>query len=575
MTDGAFRSLKFTFGSLANNGIGFFFSSCPFVFFVDICIFYREAITCVDRARERIAHETELLAMAGHRPVDHRAGIVDLGTAASQHPDSHRSDHPKHDAMSDPAGGMPPPNLEYADPGAAAPPTMRRDLISAYAASAVRFGSILAISAMIYRFAGAGAFAMFALVRGTIGLLNYISLGLAPALVHKAAQAEPTRTVIPVETHSSGDVLEYQSFRRPVDPSFERVYANALIVSLFTAIVGIIVIVIYAIAFERLYDVPWPLQRVMWRVVLLFGVGTLLRLISDTPGAVLQVRGKITRDNRILAVGDLSWLLMAGLLCGLAFDPDVLIVVAAAHAISGAIIFLARLRSARKETDLFFESIWLLAQSEIIRSLLGYGVLVVAAQLADYLYAPTDYILIDRLLGPLDIANYAPAVQIDSGLLMLVIGLSAVLLPKAALAHAAGSSHTVRRYYIRGTLASFVMLAIASTIVWLIAPWILRLWLGNPMPGTQAILPLALIGTVLGGSSAVGRSILLAVGKVRPFAISVLIAGVVNAVCSYLFVRYLHLGLAGILWGTVVAVVGRCGLWMPWYVMRTLHSSNT
>ena len=43
-----------------------------------------------------------------------------------------------------------------------------------------------------------------------------------------------------------------------------------------------------------------------------------------------------------------------------------------------------------------------------------------AAQLADYLYAPTDYILINRLLGWREVAIYTPAMQIDAGLLLLV-----------------------------------------------------------------------------------------------------------------------------------------------------------
>jgi Na+-driven multidrug efflux pump len=94
------------------------------------------------------------------------------------------------------------------------------------------------------------------------------------------------------------------------------------------------------------------------------------------------------------------------------------------------------------------------------------------------------------------------------------------------------------------------------------------------MTATQAILPLVLIGTTLGGASAVGRSVLIAVGKAKPFALSVLIAGVINAVCSYLFVRHFHLGLKGILLGTVVAVVLRCAFWMPWYVLRTLRRSQ-
>jgi Na+-driven multidrug efflux pump len=93
------------------------------------------------------------------------------------------------------------------------------------------------------------------------------------------------------------------------------------------------------------------------------------------------------------------------------------------------------------------------------------------------------------------------------------------------------------------------------------------------MPETQRILPLLLICTVIGGSSAVGRSILLTTGRVWPFTVSVLIAGVTNVVCSYVFVRWFGWGLRGIVLGTVVAVVARAGVWMPWYVLRALRAN--
>ncbi len=90
------------------------------------------------------------------------------------------------------------------------------------------------------------------------------------------------------------------------------------------------------------------------------------------------------------------------------------------------------------------------------------------------------------------------------------------------------------------------------------------------MPATRAILPLLLIHTVIGGSSAVGRSVLLAAGKAKQFTIAVLLAGTANVLLSYVFVKYANLGLQGIVLGTIIAVVARCGLWMPWYVVRTL-----
>jgi O-antigen/teichoic acid export membrane protein len=240
------------------------------------------------------------------------------------------------------------------------------------------------------------------------------------------------------------------------------------------------------------------------------------------------------------------------------------------YAISCAILFLRRSHYAQQLTHLLLPQ-WRLIDGATLKRLLSFGSLVLFAQLADYLYAPTDYILINRLLGWEHVATYTPAMQIDAGLLLLVTGLSSVILPKTALAHTAGETERVRRYYLYGTVFSAALLVFAAVVVFIASPLIFRLWLGEPMRPTQLILPLVLIHTVVGGSSAVGRSILLGMGKVRAFAISVLIAGVSNVLLSYIFVRYMGLGLKGIVLGTIVAVVVRCALWMPWYVLRSLR----
>jgi hypothetical protein len=40
---------------------------------------------------------------------------------------------------------------------------------------------------------------------------------------------------------------------------------------------------------------------------------------------------------------------------------------------------------------------------------------------------------------------------------------------------------------------------------------------------------------------------------------------------SIIFVHYLHLGLKGIVLGTIVAVVARCAVWLPWYTLGALR----
>lgn len=457
-------------------------------------------------------------------------------------------------------------------PVSAAPPSrMRRDIGSAYVASLSRIASWVIVSAIVFRVLGPGPFALLALVRATVGLLNYLTLGLGPAMVHYLAAESSEQSIRALPAGPDGiPTLDYATIPSDGPKGIESLYANGLALASGAALIGFVAVTVYARWFDRLHALPAGINpHLAVRFALVMGWSALLRLAGEPAGAVLQVRGLITVDNLILAAGELLWV---GITATLIFQPRTgLVLVANGLLAASLLVLIGRLYFGFRLTSTVLPASTMLSRSAL-RKLLSFGLLVAAAQLADYLYAPTDYILINRLIGPDVVAMYAPAVQVDAGLLILVSGLSAVLLPKAALAHAGGSANTVRQYYIRGTLASVLMLLPAAAVAWALAPWLFRLWLGNPMPVAQSVLPLILLHTVIGGSSAVGRSILLAVGRVRPFTIAVFIAGATNVGCSYAFVRYLHWGLWGIVLGTTVAVVARCAIWMPWYVLRTLKT---
>jgi len=451
----------------------------------------------------------------------------------------------------------PAPTLSY-DRDAAPPtppadepaPSMRRDVLSAYLATGARSVAWVIAYGLVRRTLGDAAFAMLALVRVTIGILNNTSLGLAPAMIHLLAKSDK---------------------RSNNSPAPASLYANGAAIALASTAAGAALVAAYAAFLPHLQKLPAGLDTPAARALVLFlGLGTVLRFASDAPGAVLQTRHRIALDNLFLASTELLWILSTALL--FAATRAGLGTVGVTYLVAAAALCLARFTTAEKLVPLIpprHSSI----QWPILRQLLSFGLLVTFAQLADFLYSWADYQLIDHLkeLNPLDVAVFAPAAEIDGGLLLLVMGLASVLLPKAALAHAAGDTRAVRRYYVRGTLASLALLLAASTAVVLLAPYIFQLWFKDPLPRTQAILPLLLVSTVVGGSSMVGRSILLAVGRVRPFTASVLIAGLANVLLCYSFVKYLHLGLKGIVLGTMLAVVSRCALWMPWYVLRTLR----
>jgi len=442
--------------------------------------------------------------------------------------------------------------------------SMQRDIVSAYVASGAKIASWIVVSAVVFRVGGIAEFGMLALIRATIGVLQYVAMGLGPALVKLSAQADAATGAVTGESDRSG-VLSYYS--ESANRGVLRLYSNAISFASISALIGIILIFFYAVFFDWLHNVPSILHRMAPMTAAFIGFALLLRVISEAPAAILQTRGRIARDNRFVIEGEMAWIVATFLLVLLhPMQLKPLLYAGQAYLLSSLLLLVRR----ANETHGMIGAPSFRLDGDILWTIFRIGGLVTLAQLADYLYAPTDYILINHFLGPRQVANYAPAIQIDAGMLLLVAAIAAVLFPRSAVAHSAGDVAAVRRYYLRGTLASAGILLAASALMWVLSPWFFRVWLGNPMPITRSILPLVLIHTTIGGSAMVGRSVLLAAGKFTPFAVSVLAAGAINVFFSYLFVKHFHLGLRGIIYGTIIAVVARCILWMPWYVRRTL-----
>jgi O-antigen/teichoic acid export membrane protein len=465
---------------------------------------------------------------------------------------------------------------------------MHRDVASAYLLAGCRVGSWVVVSAVVYRCMGPDAFAMLALVRATVGLLSYTSLGLAPAMVHMLGKADAQVGIgVPLRVLPAADpiALDYAgpgtgATSAPGNPPDEshsasaKAYANGMILAVLVGLVGIVLTIVYAFSFERLHVVPVSISTV-FSLVIGIGCGTILRMVSDVPGAVLQVRDEISTDNILQSSGALAWALL-GSAAALASDVGRTRFDDLALAFIGANVVTLVLRRtyARRRLGVPLSACVRLLDPCLMWQLLSYGSTVVLGQLAGFLFTPIAYVLINRLISPQAVADYAPAVQIDAGLLLLITGLASVLLPKSAVAHGAGNAKLVRTYYIRGTLLGTGLLALGALAVWPLAPMILKLWLGNPMPRTQAILPWVLLHTVIGGSSMIGCSILMATGKAKPFALSALFTGLVNVTLGILFAGYFHLGLKGIVFGTLIAAVLRSVLWMPWYVLRSLREAE-
>jgi O-antigen/teichoic acid export membrane protein len=451
--------------------------------------------------------------------------------------------------------------------------SIKVDLVAAFAASLTKAGAYAAISTLLL--AGGSKtddFGMFTLIRSTLGLLNYAILGLAPALIrqlapamsHPGTRADAIVTQGPTEHDKPAESL-----------TVGQLYSSAQYPAFFIGAVALGLLLLYTLVFSRIYVVPPSLVHYAAMSALLVGLAMLARLVSDVPGGYLQASHHVALDSMILLVGDLLWPPLTYVLIHYGYAPTTLVAASAAYCICYFGVCLAR-----------FVIAWLIGapifaplsaiHGPTARHLLAFGTMLTISQLSDFLYAPTDFILINNLLPaarmPQLLADYSVVAQFDAGFLLLTAAVPTVLYPRASRALAKRDVPLLRKYYFRGTFLMLALLILAAAVLVIIRKPLLLAWLHTEMPGTRIILPLMLVHTIVNGSTAPARAILLAAGKARVFAWSALAAGILNLVISYLLLRYTSLELVGVIIGTLVAVILRCAFFLPWYTLYTLRN---
>src|SRR6266700_137263 len=158
--------------------------------------------------------------------------------------------------------------------------SLRRDIVTAYMASGAKILSWVVVSAIVFRIGGVAEFGLLALIRATIGILQYASMGLGPALVKLSAEVDAANVSSPAAPGSK-PVLAYYADNPQL--GIGRLYSNAISFAAITALVGVVLIGFYGALFDRLHNVPLILQRTAMMAVLFIGFGLLLRLISEAP----------------------------------------------------------------------------------------------------------------------------------------------------------------------------------------------------------------------------------------------------------------------------------------------------
>jgi O-antigen/teichoic acid export membrane protein len=169
-----------------------------------------------------------------------------------------------------------------------------------------------------------------------------------------------------------------------------------------------------------------------------------------------------------------------------------------------------------------------------------------------------DRTVIGIMLAASAVASYEVAWKIHS-LAAIVLGIApSAVMPAAAYLHASSDKVRLRELYLRGTryaVGLCLPLCVAGMVY---AGCIIRTWVGAQYLDVTSSARLFLVYPALAIALVVGQGMLIGLDRMRRMLAFHAIAVALNLAISISLVNWL--GIAGVIWGTIVAYVV---LWVP------------
>jgi O-antigen/teichoic acid export membrane protein len=214
---------------------------------------------------------------------------------------------------------------------------------------------------------------------------------------------------------------------------------------------------------------------------------------------------------------------------------------------------------------------WRGASRAAVGTVFRFSTWVFAVNIAGRVQTKTDEIVIGAFLPVSAVTPYALANKLSDVGLMLTEQFLKVLLPLASELHAGADRARLRALYLtstRLTLAIFV--PVGGTLAILAGP-ILSGWVGPAYADYAYVAVILVVADCIAASQWPAGSVLQAMVRHRPIALSAMAAALANLVLSILLLP--SLGLAGVALGTLIpATVEAFGFVLP-YTLRVVGVS--
>ena len=392
---------------------------------------------------------------------------------------------------------------------------------------------------------GPTGYGLWVLVGSVVGYGALLDLGMSNAIVKYVA--------------------EFRATDQPREAS--RIVATALWLYTGLALVAIALSAVLAPWFPYVFHVP-PAEHdtAVW-VAFLGATGIALSLPCSTGSAVLRglhrfdLQNVLVVANAVLAgVGWVVVLLLGGGLVGLV-------------AVSIVVMLLLQLPTVglirRAAPDLTFG--WRGASRNSVGTLFRFSSWVFAVNVAGRIQTKTDEIVIGAFLPVASVTPYALANKLSDVGLMLTDQFLKVLLPLASELHAGGDRKRLRQLYLTSTrLTLAICVPLCGTLSIFAAP-ILVGWVGPAYADDAYLVVILVVADAIAASQWPAGSVLQAMVRHRPVAISAVLSAIGNLVLSIVLLQ--SLGLAGVALGTLIPGALEClGFVLP-YTLRVMGVS--
>jgi O-antigen/teichoic acid export membrane protein len=214
-----------------------------------------------------------------------------------------------------------------------------------------------------------------------------------------------------------------------------------------------------------------------------------------------------------------------------------------------------------------------------LRELLGYGLLAVVSTISVRIIGQTDLVIAGAAVSVSAVAVYSVGASLVYYATASLGNVKRTLFPDIQRSAARGELGSVRWLYLRAARIQMVIGVLAFVGMIVFAEPFIRLWMGGPEFGDEAVRQAALVMQILAMAKlsilfrGASVQVLNALGRVRVTAILTAFEAALNLALSLVFVLVLDWGLLGIAAGTLVSRLLAGTFLLPWYACAKTGTS--